>query len=271
MDGVLAAGRHLRGKGDLVRTVLVQPWAAGEANFRPVELEPGEEITFGRGPAQGCPARVSVVLADPGVPRLAGRIRAVDDYWLVSNLNRSKTYVVENPEGGGEFIKVPPGRLNAPIPYEFSRVVLPTGGAQVSFLVFAPEHAYTAPEAAPDGLLPGEETTAAFSLDETAKYFLILVALCEPRLKDPASTVIPTVPQLLDRLADHPARSDLTRAAVNFHIQYLARTKLRVRDPEESGKADWQRAALVSLALRFNLVRPEHLTLLPADRGAGIA
>ena len=220
-------------------------------------------MTFGRGPAKD-PAQVSIdlVLADPGVPRLAGRIRAVDDYWLVSNLNRSKTYVVENPEGGGEFIKVPPGRLNAPIPYEFSRVVLPTGDPPVSFLVFAPEHAYAAQQVA-DGL-PGEETTAAFSLDETAKYFLILIALCEPRLKAPASTVIPTVPQILDRLHDHPARADLTRAAVNFHIQYLARTKLRVRDPEESGKADWQRAALVSLALRFNLVRPEHVTLLSA-------
>jgi hypothetical protein len=253
-----------------VRTVLVQPWAAGETDFRPVELEPGEEMTFGRGPAHGAArVRIDLVLPDPGVPRLAGRIRAVDDYWLVSNLNRSKTYVVENPEGGGEFIKVPPGRLNAPIPYEFSRVVLPTGDAPLSFLVFAPEHAYTALEAA-DGLL-GEETTTAFSLDETAKYFLILVALCESRLKDSASTVIPTVPQLLDRLRDHPARADLTRAAVNFHIHYLARTKLRVRNPEESGKADWQRAALVSLALRFNLVRPEHLTLLSAGRGAGTA
>ncbi|HEX6471665.1 MAG TPA: hypothetical protein VF069_21375 [Streptosporangiaceae bacterium] len=203
---------------------------------------------------------IDLVLADPGVPRLAGRISAVDDYWLISNLNRSKTYVVENPEGGGEFIKVPPGRLNAPIPYEFSRVALPTGGAPLSFLVFAPEHAYAAPAAA--GELPGDNTTAGYSFDETAKYFLILVALCEPRLKDPASTVIPTVPQLLDRLRDHPACADLTRPAVNFHIQYLARTKLRVRDPRQSGKADWQRAALVSLALRFNLVRPEHLTML---------
>ena len=31
-----------------------------------------------------------------------------------------------------------------------------------------------------------------------------------------------------------------------------------------SGKADWQRAALVSLALRFNLVGHQHLALLAA-------
>jgi hypothetical protein len=90
------------------------------------------------------------------------------------------------------------------------------------------------------------------------------VALCEARLKDASSTVIPTVPQLLARLRDHPSCAGLTRTAVNFHIQYLARTKLRVRAPAATDKADWQRAALVSLALRFNLVRPEHLGLLPA-------
>lgn len=242
-----------------MRTLLVQPCAAGEITFCPIELEPGQEITFGRGPAA---PRIDLILADPGVPRLAGRIRAVDDYWLVSNLSRKKTYVIENPEGGGEFIKLPPGRLDAPIPYEFSRVVLPTGAAPVTFLVFAPEHAYAATSKDADEL-PGEETTTAFSLDESAKYFLILLALCEPRLKDPASMVIPTVPQLLERLGHHRPCLDLTRSAVNFHIQYLARTKLRVRAPDESGKADWQRVALVSLALRFNLVRQEHLSLLP--------
>lgn len=241
-----------------MRTVLVQPCAEREVSFAPIELEPGQDIAFGRGPARG---RVDLVLDHPGVPRLAGRIRAVDDYWLISNLNGNKTYVVENPEGGGEFVKVPPGRLDAPVPYEFSRVVVPTGQAPVSFLVFAPEHAYAASETA--GTLAGEETSMAFSLDETAKYFLILVALCESRLKDPSSMVIPTVPQLIHRLRDHPACADLTRAAVNFHIEYLALTKLRVKEPGDAGKADWQRSALVSLALRFDLVRLEHLALLP--------
>lgn len=70
----------------------------------------------------------------------------------------------------------------------------------------------------------------------------------------------------------HPLEScrDLTRTAVNFHIDYVARTKLRVRDPQGDGdaKADWQRAALVATALRFNLVRDEHLAMLPSRRPA---
>jgi hypothetical protein len=50
---------------------------------------------------------------------------------------------------------------------------------------------------------------------------------------------------------------------VNFHIEYLARHKLRVKSADgPCGKADWQRAALVSLALRFNLVSHEHLALI---------
>lgn len=107
---------------------------------------------------------------------------------------------------------------------------------------------------------------AEFPLDQAARYFLILVALCEPRLRDASSAVIPTVPQIIERLcqAGHPR---LTRAAVNFHIEYLARHKLRVKQAEGSGgKADWQRAALVSLALRFNLVGHQHLALLTAPR-----
>jgi len=114
--------------------------------------------------------------------------------------------------------------------------------------------------------LPGEQTVTAFPLDQTARYFLILVSLCKPRLRDASSAVIPTVPEIIERLcqAGHPR---LTRAAVNFHIEYLARHKLRVKPAEGSGrKADWQRAALVSLALRFNLVGHQHLALLAAPR-----
>ncbi|MFF5210698.1 winged helix-turn-helix domain-containing protein [Streptosporangium sp. NPDC000396] len=212
-----------------------------------LEVAPGEHVTFGRGPAD-------LVLPDPAVSRLAGRIDVVDDYWLISNLSRASTYVVDNPEGGGEFVKVPPGRVRAPIPFELARVRLPA--ESVSFLVFAPEHTLFHPDAPREGT----ETVLAFPLDVTAKYFLILVALCEPRLRDPLSTVIPTVPEIIIRLA----HLGLGRSAVNFHIDYLARVKLRVKTPEQPGKSDWQRAAIVSLALRHDLVTARHLELLGA-------
>ncbi|MEO5878488.1 MAG: hypothetical protein ABIS86_21090, partial [Streptosporangiaceae bacterium] len=177
-------------------------------------------------------------------------------YWTISNLSPATTFVVDNPEGGGEHVKVPPRRIGAPVPFEFARVVLSGERGPVSFLVFAPEHAFAEVEAGV--VLAGAETVAAYPMDETAKYFLLLVALCEPRLRDPASPVIPTVPQLLERLPP----GTFTRFSIGFHIDYLAREKLRVREPG-GGRADWQRSALVALALRFDLVRADHLALLP--------
>ncbi|WP_344937411.1 hypothetical protein [Sphaerisporangium flaviroseum] len=238
-----------------MQTILIQTDAGNGAELRSWELRPGEEATFGRG-VPGVP--VDIELGDPAVSRLAGRIRAVDTYWTLTNLSRAHTYVVENPEGGGEFVKVPPGRLEAPIPFEFGRVILPAGRAPASFLVFAPVHSFLDPLALASGS-SGVKTSMAFTLDPTAKYFLVLVALCEPRLRDPSSPVIPTVPQIIERLGD----SGLTPSAVAFHIKYLATTKLRVRQQGGEGRADWQRAALVSQALRFDLVREEHLALLP--------
>lgn len=233
------------------------------ADDRPtvVELRPGESATFGR-------ADADILLPDAAVSRAAGVVTAVEDHWVISNLSQRSTYVIENPEGGGEFVKLAPRRIDMPVPFEFARVVLPAGGRLANFYVFAAQHQYADPrEAAPFG---ADATTVAFPLDETAKYFLVLVALCEPRLRDSTAQVIRTVPEILERLAGAPAAAGLSRAAVNFHIDYLARAKLRVKKPaaeQADGKADWQRAALVSLALQFDLVRHEHLSLLPPVSG----
>jgi serine/threonine protein kinase len=243
----------------VTETVLVQ-YGAGAGKTEVVRLAPGGTVRFGRG-APGSP--VDVALTDPAVPRLAGEIRATDDYWTLSNFSHDRSYVVENPEGGGEHIKVTPRRLAAPIPFEISRVVLPSSQAVVTFSVFAPMQTYA--DEAP--VNRGVGTVAAFCLDESAKYFLVLVALCEPRLRDESWMAIPTVQCVVERLRPLPACTGLTPAAVAFHIDYLARTKLRIR-PEllhgRAGRLAGKTAALVSLALRFNLVREDHLGLLPA-------
>jgi hypothetical protein len=242
-----------------MRTVIVQ--VPGRA--APVELAPGEVVSFGRGDGLD----VGIVVADRGVSRLAGALRARDDFWLISNYSSRSTYVIRNPQGAGEFVKVAPGRLEMPVPFEFADVMLPVIGGQPAFRVLAPRHAYADPDMVPG--TQGEPTVAAFPLDPTARYFLILVALCEPRLRDASSVVIPTVPEIIERLSQ-AGYQGLTRTAVNFHIEYLARDKLRVKPAEGSaGKADWQRAALVSLALRFNLVGHQHLALLDAHPPAG--
>jgi hypothetical protein len=248
-----------------MQTVLIQFVGDGGGAGERCELGPGDVVRFGRGAPD---ARVEIVLPHQGVPRLAGEITAAEDHWTLTNFSPDKTYVVENPEGAGEHVKVPPLRLATPIPFEISRVVLPAGQGLVAFFVFAPMHAYL--EGRPGTLGHGERTLTAFPLDCSSKYFLVLLALCEPRLRDQSHVAIPTVAQVVRRLRPLPSCADLNENAVTFHIDYLARTKLRVRHDEPGlQRLDTKRAALVSLALRFNLVREEHLRLLPPRVATG--
>ncbi|MGO4456903.1 serine/threonine protein kinase [Streptomyces sp. M-16] len=252
MSGVLI---HLpRGSGDAVT----------------LRLGPGESARFGRGSET---APVELRLVDAAISRLAGEIRVTDDHWQLSNHSTTQSYLVENPEGAGEYLRVPPRRAGAPIPFEFSRVVLPTRGeATVSFQVFAPDHVYLDP--AGTGGSWGSPTVTAYSFDETAIYFLVLVALCEPRLRDESPVAVPTTPEIVERLAGLPGCAQLTARAVSSHIDYLADEKTRISAPAETGpgrgpRRNGKRESLVGLALRFGLVREEHLALLPPRAGGG--
>ncbi|MFI6156448.1 serine/threonine protein kinase [Kitasatospora sp. NPDC051170] len=234
-----------------------------------LRMGPGESAVFGRG-EPGRPA--AIPLPDQGVSRSAGEVVAAEDYWRLSNFSASATYVVENLEGAGEHVKVAPGRLGAPVPFEFSRVLLPALGEPATFKVFAPQHAYLEGRpGGPDGGRgrpgePGEHTVSPFALDPTAKYFLVLLALCEPRLRSPSAAAVPGVTEVLARLRALPGCQSLSRSAVNYHIDYLTATKLRLREPYEEGPGGGKREELVALALRFDLVREEHLALLPPRR-----
>ncbi|MFD5192225.1 serine/threonine protein kinase [Streptomyces sp. NPDC058357] len=229
-----------------------------------LRLGPGEVARFGRGSAT---TPVELRLDDEAISRLAGEIRVTDDHWQLSNHSATQSYLVENPEGAGEYLRVPPRRAGAPIPFEFSRVVLPTRrDTTVAFQVFAPDHVYLDP----DGMAGqwGSRTVTAYSLDETALYFLVLVALCEPRLRDESPVAVPTTPQIVERLKWHAACGGrLTARAVSSHIDYLAEEKMRISTPAEHGsggaRRNGKREALVGIALRFGLVREEHLALLP--------
>ncbi|MFF0750812.1 serine/threonine protein kinase [Streptomyces sp. NPDC004267] len=245
------------------------PQAGPDAGPVTLRLGPGEVARFGRGSAT-CP--VELRLVDAAISRLAGEIRVTDDHWQLSNHSATQSYLVENPEGAGEYLRVPPRRAGAPIPFEFARVVLPTrSGSTVAFQVFAPDHVYLDPDRA--GGPRDSHTLMAYSLDETAIYFLVLVALCEPRLRDESPLAVPTTPEIVARLGGHPGCSGLTSRAVSSHIDYLAEEKMRLTtltERQEQGRGarrNGKREAIVSVALRFGLVREEHLALLP-PRGA---
>src|SRR5258708_26319754 len=89
---------------------------------RPVELAPGDSVTFGR---RGGRLEVGIEIAGGAVSRLAGAVRACADFWLISNYSSRSTYVIRNPPGPGEVVKLAPRRLEMPVPLEFADVLLP--------------------------------------------------------------------------------------------------------------------------------------------------
>ncbi|MFI7010207.1 FHA domain-containing protein [Streptomyces sp. NPDC050145] len=223
-------------------------------------LGPGERLRFGR-----CDRSNDLTFAHEGVSRVAGEIAAQGTFWVLSNLSSRQTYVVENPEGAGEHIKVAAGRLDAPVPFEFSRVVLPAAGDLLPFEVWAPRHDYAR---GPGRAGEGAPTAPAFSLDPGKRYFAVLAALCEPRLRGQPHAALPTVDQIAERL--RPTWPASSRSAVQWNIDYLA-VKLRLK----SGPDTWdpgprlngKRESLASLALRFDLVREDDLAVLSGGPG----
>lgn len=231
-----------------------------------IRLAPGEVLGFGRAAR---PDGRYMPIAHEGVSRAAGEITATGAFWTLSNLSRGQTYVVENPEGAGEHIKIAPGRVDAPVPFEFSRVVLPAGDELVGFDVWAPRHDYREDAGHPYGGhgSGGQAATApAFPLDRSKRYFLVLAALCEPRLRGEPHAPLPTVEQLIERL--RPVWPAAGRPSVQWNIDYLA-VKLRLKPAPETAdsgpRLNNKKERLVSLALRFDLVREGELKVLDGE------
>ncbi|MBY8340567.1 FHA domain-containing protein [Streptomyces spinosirectus] len=242
--------------------IVVPPPTPEEHHHSQFRLAPGERLTFGRAAHD-----VELHIPHDGVSRRAGEITAQGAFWILSNLSREQTYVVENPEGAGEHIKVGPGRLDAPVPFEFSRIVLPAAGDLLAIEVWAPRHDYLHAEDA----LDGSTTAPAFSVDRTKRYFAVLAALCEPRLRGEPHAPLPTVDQVVDRL--RPNWPTASRTSVQWNIDYLA-VKLRLKPgPEEADtgpRLNGKKESLVSLALRFDLVREDDLVVLASARSGRV-
>jgi hypothetical protein len=245
-------------------SIIVVP-AAGTRDEQ-VRLAPGESVEFGRAHAEPRADQSRyLTIAHQGVSRRAGTISAVSTHWTLTNRSKTQTYVVENPEGAGEHIKVCPGRIEAPVPFEFSRIVLPAAGDLLCIDVWAPRHEYLDEHTEPTG----DPTVAAFPLDRGKRYFLVLAALCEPRLRGAPHAPLPTADQLVERL--RPVWSAVNRASVQWNIDYLA-VKTRLKPSPESAepgpRINGKKESLVSLALRFDLVNEHDLIRLnAADSG----
>lgn len=256
-------GNQPSGRRTVSGIVVVPPLVTGGERGGQIRLVPGERLRFGRSASAN-----GLEIPHEGVSRTAGEITAWGAFWMLSNLSGHQTYVVENPEGVGEHIKVGPGRLDAPVPFEFSRIVLPAAGDLLPIEVWAPRHERLRSPENPDD----ECTVPAFSLDRTKRYFAVLAALCEPRLRGAPYAALPTVDQVVERL--RPTWPAASRTSVQWNIDYLA-VKLRLKpgpDTTDVGpRLNSKKEFLAFLALRFGLVAEDDLVVLAESAGPSAA
>jgi len=215
-------------------------------------LKPGERLRFGFSPRSGA--------FEPKTARKIGELVASNDHWSLTNYTSNSTFVVENLEGGSEVIKVGPRRQNVIVPFEMSRALFPVKNGLTELKIFG----------TPPNLLTDEAVVDAppisTRLDEASKYFFVLVALCEPRLRGSSMAAVPSVQEVVERLRCLEQFKDANRSSINYHVDYLRERKLPVKQwatSFEGGRLHSKREALVSFALRFDIVTSDHLMLLP--------
>jgi hypothetical protein len=190
-----------------------------------------------------------------------GAFEVSDNHLFISNFTTSATYVIENLEGGIELIKVRPRQVRVPVPFEMSRILIPSKETIVELTVFG-----SPPRLIGEDQSIRELCAPTFNVDTASKYFAVLVALCEPRLRGSSMAAVPSAKEVVERLKGSAQFRDANRSSINYHIDYLADHKLSVNRWAkyiEKGRMHSKREALAAFALRFDIVREEHLDLLP--------
>ncbi|WP_248580881.1 hypothetical protein [Nocardioides sp. InS609-2] len=232
----------------------VQPAGPGDGpTRRRTDLCEGESADFGRDRFSGA--------FKLGAQPLFGSFEVDDDRLMISNYTTSTTFVIENLEGGSELVKARPRHLRMSVPFEMSRIIIPAGMDVFEFTAFGPEPQMLDAEHAIDyGNVP------LARLDTASKYFAVLVALCEPRLRGNSMAAVPSVQELVARLRGTDLFTLPSRSSINYHIDYLVEQKVPVTQWAkygDDGRRHSKREALVAFAMRFDLVSEEHLDLLP--------
>jgi hypothetical protein len=225
-----------------------------------IDLKDGDQLDFGISSRSD--------RFEPGGTPSVGTFEASAHHLLISNFTTSTTYVIENLEGGTEMVKARPRQLRMVVPFEMSRVLIPSNGSIIEVTVFGPPPCLLEKQ-----LAAKEPRSSMANLEKASKYFAVLVALCEPRLRGSSMAAVPSVQELVERLKEIDQFKDANRSSINYHIDYLADKKLPISQWAkyvDRGRMHSKREALVAFALRFDLVREEHLHLLPHPNRAAL-
>lgn len=193
-------------------------------------IESGRSLTFGRVPDEGSVSSEDHLglAADPSLHARAGTITADGSGWVLANTGRWLRLRVIQLDGPAR-AEVEPGR-SLRVPWSRSRVEVATGTAVVGLDVESSVGDDQAVLATVSGT-----TVGAFGLDRTTGYFRALVALCEPRLRDPRSDEVATAGEIARRLNRLPAEADrVTAKAVERRLAH-ARRRVGVGGADSEG------------------------------------
>lgn len=227
-------------------------------------LGAGERLTFGRvADMDGPPDRAPHLgLSDSArLHQHAGAVTVDEAGWVLANTGRWLHLVVTRSDGGDRN-DLAPGRVLR-VPYRRCRVEVSTGDESVGFDA---ECSRIEEGDGPVATVAGD-TVQGLGLDRSTGYFRALVALCEPRLRDPATDDVASVNQIVRTLnlsATEPERVSVK--AVERRLAHVRRKLGLGGDPAGISAAGLeQRNAghqLADLMLRTGTVTAPDLTLI---------
>lgn len=195
-----------------------------------------------------------VIDCNPLLHRRLGRVVRSGGTWWVENVGSVIPLRVACETTGG-FSLVPPG----------TRVALTSRVSRVSFGAGSARYELTLTRSAaeddevPAGPAPDGTTTRSAGLPLNTDQRMLLAALCESRLRDPAS------PMVLPTNREVAARLGWSESKLNRKLDWLCERYARAGVAGlkvQGGRARFRRRRLVEYALDSALVGPEDLALL---------
>jgi hypothetical protein len=234
-------------------------------------LRPGDRLTFGRVPAPGRPGPSADphlgLSPSPALHAMAGRLSVDAAGCVLDNTGRWLRLRVLHLDGV-ERSDLDPGR-GLRIPWARSRVEVAVDAEPLWFGLAVPQRSGT-PVGVPDA---GGDTQRGLGLDRSAGYFRALVALCEPRLRDPGSDAVASAGDIARRLtASGQEQGRVSQKAIERRLANVRqRLGIGAEDPFGGSAAGLElrdaSRVLVDLVLRTGTVTRADLALL--DRGVG--
>jgi hypothetical protein len=220
-------------------------------------ISPGDELTFGRS--------ADIVVDDNRyLHRLIGRFTWSNGMWWLVNTGSSIALRLDDANGPS-YTRVAPGST-VPLSFETATLSFEAGGRpyelRTELLIDSPLLAVDVTGTDSDeeaGVTDLEATTTAGSLPLNDEQRLLLVALCEPWLRDAASNELPTNRQLASRLG-------WTITKFNRKLDWLCQKYAAAGVTGLRGSSDLlardRRLRLVEHALDAGVVTPADLALL---------